>query len=119
MNACALCIESASIELRLLSGGTTVNDNATKVAQASCTFRGVLTTEHLEDRVYAFPIGHSLDGIFIVDLLVVNYMLKSEFLRPGQFVIGRRGAVHLDPKYLSDLDCCCAHAPGNCVYQDA
>src|ERR1700678_1394432 len=57
VNACSLRVEKASVELRSFAGGRTIDNYASKIANAAHAFCDMFAAEHFEDRIDALTIG--------------------------------------------------------------
>src|ERR1039458_6609044 len=124
VDACAFCVEKASVELRSSAGGGAVDDDAPEVTHAADAFRDVLASEHFENRVDAFAAREVAarqisDRFDIIALLVVDAMLQAELAYAGQLVLGRRSSVHFDAENFSDLHGGGANSAGDGMNQDA
>src|SRR5580658_326273 len=119
LKAGGLRIKRPHIELRLLAGCGAVLDDASEIAQAAQAFRGVLATQHFEDRVHAFTVGEVLHNFFVVVLFVVDAVLQAKVLYPRQFFVRRGGPIHFNAENAADLYCRGAHASSHGVNQHA
>src|ERR1035438_8248658 len=105
------------VELLALTGGGAVNDDPAEFAAASQAFGSMLASEHFKDRVNALAVGELLDAHFIIDILVVDGVIKTQLPDAFQLFGGRSRAIGFDAKQLADLHGGCSHSSGDGVNQ--
>ena len=78
MNTCSLDIQGARIEFCALTGGITVYDHASEIAHATSALCSVFAAQHFKDGINAFSLGKVLNGVFIINLFIVDAVLQAE-----------------------------------------
>ena len=78
----------------------------------------MLPAQHFKHRVHAFSMRDLLDRLLVIDALVVDAVLQSQFFYSRQLLIRRGRSIHFHAQQLADLHRCGSHTAGHRMNQN-